>query len=437
MNNFFTKKKIVFLVFVAIIFSLFLAKNIIINNILERELSKSLNQNVHIGSTNFGFISKNISINNIYFEGYNLKIGNINTKVPLKEILNSQDIEFENIDIKNIIIAKPTKNNIEPFSSNLQEESEIIPPAPRKNSPSTEKFLKELNKVSAVEKNLSNVFSQLFDKEKITQTLSGSLNKFLINNLDYIDIILEKETNLYLEKDLTELKINYLNGINEFKKLSKMEMPFKIKITNLNFDGSFEDFKFNGTIKNLSNDFKSEIPITISGNFSQFDSKGNFNGNFILSQIKGNFEISSPKIYLTDFPEIKSFLNSGNLTLNIQLNILDENFELLGNNSAFNIALNYPAIKDYFNTSDLNKTIIEYFLKLGEENIKTFELNTKYTTNENYLRISTNLPAEFRSILINNNSKVNDEIGKTIENHYEEKIEKKKESISNFFKNIF
>lgn len=412
----------IILIIVAIIF----AKDIYFKNIVQKELSKSLDQEVTLSYAHLGLISQDISLSDIKLKKDGINIKNINFDISIKDLLNNKKIYIKHLNMDDITFSK--KQTVSKIENN-EKKSDA-------NTNVTKEFFKELTNNIAVEKNISNIFSGSFNIDKISGSLSDNLINFLINNADYIDIILEKELNLSLENNLIKFKTNFSQTLLKLETLKEIPQEYSINIKNTTFNGTYLDFNFNGDIKDINNNFNSNAPINFEIIFTQKDSTGTIVGNANLNTLTANLAIKAPKIYLSSFTNLKNYINNGNMSLDYNFNINNSNLFVQGTSSLFNIDLNKDNIINSLNTTKLNKKITKEILVLGEENIKTFSATTKYSTEYNAIKLKTSLPEQLRSTLINNKNILNKEFTKTIEEHYDGVIEEKKKNITNIFENF-
>lgn len=412
----------IILIIVAIIF----AKDIYFKNIVQKELSKSLDQEVTLSYAHLGLISQDISLSDIKLKKDGINIKNINFDISIKDLLNNKKISIKHLNMDDITFSK--KQTISKIENN-KKKSDV-------NTNVTKEFFKELTNNIAVEKNISNIFSGSFNIDKISGSLSDNLVNFLINNADYIDIILEKELNLSLENNLIKFKTNFSQTLLKLETLKEIPQEYSINIKNTTFNGTYLDFNFNGDIKDINNNFNSNAPINFEIIFTQKDSTGTIVGNANLNTLTANLAIKAPKLYLSSFTNLKNYINNGNMSLDYNFNINNSNLFVQGTSSLFNIDLNKDNIINSLNTTKLNKKITKEILVLGEENIKTFSATTKYSTEYNTIKLKTSLPEQLRSTLINNKNILNKEFTKTIEEHYDSVIEEKKKNITNIFENF-
>lgn len=412
----------IILIIVAIIF----AKDIYFKNIVQKELSKSLDQEVTLSYAHLGLISQDISLSDIKLKKDGINIKNINFDISIKDLLNNKKISIKHLNMDDITFSK--KQTVSKIENN-EKKSDA-------NTNVTKEFFKELTNNIAVEKNISNIFSGSFNIDKISGSLSDNLVNFLINNADYIDIILEKELNLSLENNLIKFKTNFSQTLLKLETLKEIPQEYSINIKNTTFNGTYLDFNFNGDIKDINNNFNSNAPINFEIIFAQKDSTGTIIGNANLNTLTANLAIKAPKIYLSSFTNLKNYINNGNMSLDYNFNINNSNLFVQGTSSLFNIDLNKDNIINSLNTNKLNKKITKEILVLGEENIKTFSATTKYSTEYNAIKLKTSLPEQLRSTLINNKNILNKEFTKTIEEHYDGVIEEKKKNITNIFENF-
>ena len=216
------KTKIFFLAIIASVILGSIGKNIYFKRILEKELSKSLKQNVTIKKANLNILSNSFKLENTIFEKDKIQITHLYTEMSFKEFLkDKKNFTIESIDIKDIIFI----NQSEVSSSTNSKDETITTKFPEHNisakseikNEKTSQFLNEIDKQIKNDGGLSNIFNSALNKENFSKNMSNNLTNFLIKNADFIDIILQTEINSHLK-----------NRINSFSKNSK-EFIYKIK----------------------------------------------------------------------------------------------------------------------------------------------------------------------------------------------------------------
>lgn len=433
------KLSISFSIIIGVFIALIFLKDLSLKYILQKEASKALKQEVTIKYAHLNLISQNITISNLSLKKSDILVSKIVFDINPIEILKNKNINIDTLDILNITNLKNNKDHLSDTQIKDKESKtnnkEVI-----SNKASTA-FFKELTEEVAIQNNLSNLFSGNFNTKNITNNLSHNFFDFLIKNVDYIDIILEKELNKKLKSDIISFNKNYkdfIENLDKFKNDSNLK--YTVNINNTNFTGLIKNINFNGTIKNISTNFSKAIDIPITINLSQKNNVGQIFGNLNLNSLSGELYIKAPKINLLEINNSKEYIKHGNLFIEQKISLNNNSITIAGETNISNLKLNKESIVNHLNTTSLNKSLILKTLTFVDSNITSFTANTYFVNKNDFITLKTSLPDQVKGILIRNKDLLNSDISKTIENHYDQVIEKKKNNFNNFikkFKDIF
>ncbi|MEG3013905.1 MAG: hypothetical protein RR795_05490, partial [Cetobacterium sp.] len=101
-----------------------------------------------------------------------------------------------------------------------------------------------------------------------------------------------------------------------------------------------------------------------------------------------------------------------------------------------NLIIKKDSIIDDLKTNNLNKEILNSIITASESNLNKITISNNFSTTSNIIGIKTSLPGQFRGALIKNRTELTKAFEKTIETHYNDSFQKKKNSFKNFFKSI-
>ncbi|MGL5175392.1 MAG: hypothetical protein ACRC7F_03425 [Cetobacterium sp.] len=435
------KTKIFFLAIIASVILGSIGKNIYFKRILEKELSKSLKQNVTIKKANLNILSNSFKLENTIFEKDKIQITHLYTEMSFKEFLkDKKNFTIESIDIKDIIFI----NQSEVSSSTNSKDETITTKFPEHNisakseikNEKTSQFLNEIDKQIKNDGGLSNIFNSALNKENFSKNMSNNLTNFLIKNADFIDIILQTEINSHLK-----------NRINSFSKNSK-EFIYKIKIKNnenniliknISFSGSNNNIKFLGNFKNFNTDFSKNtlLPINITLSEINGNGEGKIYGDLNSNTLSGNIYMKLNNFKATSFNNINTYLSDGNINSEQIININGEIIKIDGTTEISHIQINKSTIQNSNSLDNFKKNILNEFIRLTETKEYNLKVYNNFSTNTNFINIKTTLPEEIRRTLINNRVTFNDFLENQLKNQYKNSFEEKKNKVKNFFKNIF
>ncbi|WP_297487510.1 hypothetical protein [uncultured Cetobacterium sp.] len=430
------KKKLLipFSIIIGIFIALILIKDFSLKYLIEKEASKALNEKVSISYAHLNILSQDITLTDLNLPKEKIFVNKIKLDFNIFDILNKKQINIKNLNIEKISFVE---------NKNKNEDIKIISKKQNKtnNNKVSNVFFSQLTKEVALENNISDIFSGNFSSKTVTKNLSNNFFNFLIKNTDYVDIILEKQLNKKIKNNLMEFNEKYLNLISKLEKLKNQTPPkYQLNINNINFSGDINSIQFNGNIKNISNDFNKSISIPLTINFNQNENSGKLYGDFNIYTLVGKFYLDIPNINLTKLNISKNFIKQGSLSIKQNISINNRNINITGDTKVSNLLLNKEVLINSIDTTSLNRELLLKILDFVDLNITSFSGNTNYSNQNNFISLKTSLPEQLKGILIRNKEILHSDISKTIENHYKDVIQEKKNSINNFlnkFKDIF
>lgn len=423
------RKKITLLLSISTIFlgCFIVGKDFYIKSILTKNLSKTFKQDVTITYAHLSILSQKISLKNTTFNKTGISIKNANFDINFKDFFNSSDLNIKTLNLDSISLVEKSKNKdtLEaPKSEPLVDDS-------------VEVFFKEIERKTSIKDNFSRIFSSNFDKSKVVNSVSENLMNFLLNNTDYIDVIIQKETNLILKDDISKISIFYKEFLQNLEN-EKFNPTIKREITidRLNFNGNINNFSFDGNIENLTNNFSKATSLPIIINISQGDAKGQIFGNINLNLLNSSLYLKFFNFDLNRFPILSKYVLQGNISFVEVININRSMISINGSSDISNLIIKKDSIIDDLKTNNLNKEILNSIITASESNLNKITISNNFSTTSNIIGIKTSLPGQFRGALIKNRTELTKAFEKTIETHYNDSFQKKKNSFKNFFKSI-
>ncbi|MGL4802074.1 MAG: hypothetical protein ACRC18_07390 [Cetobacterium sp.] len=403
---------------------LFLGKNIYFKNIITKQLSTSFKQEVTIKKASFSFFNNSFELKNLSLIEYNISIEKIECKMDFKNFLKSKN----NFTINNL-----TLNGIS-FNNNLISSS--LTNTNNSNEKTTE-FLKEIDNKIQFDKNLSKFFSSSFNKDNFSKTLSNNLINFLIQNTDYIDVIIQKEFNIELKDQINNFSKKTKDFLLKIKSHSNLEKNTNIFIENISFSGKISKIDFNGSFKDFNTDLSKNISLPLNISLAHENGSGKVYGDINTHTLVGNIYISLSNFNVDSFYKVNNYISNGTLSSEQLISISGENLKIDGTTTIDKIKLNKDFILNSPKLDDIKKNILEELIKLTENNYHTLSITNHFSNNTDIVTIKTSIPNEVKRTLINNRELFSVFLENQLKNKYENNLKEKKNRIKNFFKNIF
>lgn len=414
----FTSSILIFLII------LFWGKNIYFKNIITKQLSTSFKQEVTIKKANFSFFNNSFELKNLSLIEYNISIEKIECKMDFKKFLKSKN----NFTINNL-----TLNGIS-FNNNLISSS--LTNTNNSNEKTTE-FLKEIDNKIQFDKNLSKFFSSSFNKDNFSKTLSNNLINFLIQNTDYIDVIIQKEINIQFKEQINNFSKKTKDLLLKIKNHNNLEKNTNIFIENISFSGKISKIDFNGSFKNFNTNLSKNISLPLNIFLSHENGGGKVYGDINTNTLVGNIYVSLSNFNVHSFYKVNNYISNGTLSSEQLISISGETLKIDGTTIIDNFKLNKDFILNSSKLDDIKKNILEELIKLTGNNYHTLSITNHFSNNTDIVTIKTSIPNEVKRTLINNRELFSDFLENQLKNKYENNLKEKKNRIKNFFKNIF
>lgn len=403
---------------------LFFGKNIYFKNIITKQLSTSFKQEVTIKNANFNFFNNSFELKKLSLLEYNLSIENVKCKMDFKAFFKSKN----NFTINDLNLTGISFNN----------NSESIPATNIGNSnEKTTEFLKEIDNKIQFDKNLSKFFSSSFNKDNFSKTLSNNLINFLIQNTDYIDVIIQKEVNIQFKEQINHFSKKTKDLLLKIKDNNNLENNKNIFIENISFSGKISKIDFNGSFKNFNTDLSKNISLPLNIFLSHENGNGKIYGDINTNTLVGNIYVSLSNFNVHSFYKINNYVSNGTLSSEQLISISGETLKIDGTTIIDNIKLNKDFLLSSPNLDDIKKNILEELIKLTENNYHTLSITNYFSNNIDIVTIKTSIPSEVKRTLINNRELFSVFLENQLKNKYENNLKEKKNKIKNFFKNIF
>lgn len=403
---------------------LFFGKNIYFKNIITKQLSTSFKQEVTIKNANFNFFNNSFELKKLSLLEYNLSIENVKCKMDFKAFFKSKN----NFTINDLNLTGISFNN----------NSESIPTTNIGDSnEKTTEFLKEIDNKIQFDKNLSKFFSSSFNKDNFSKTLSNNLINFLIQNTDYIDVIIQKEVNIQFKEQINHFSKKTKDLLLKIKDNNNLENNNNIFIENISFSGKISKIDFNGSFKNFNTDLSKNVSLPLNIFLSHENGNGKIYGDINTNTLVGNIYVSLSNFNVHSFYKINNYISNGTLSSEQLISISGETLKIDGTTIIDNIKLNKDFLLSSPNLDDIKKNILEELIKLTENNYHTLSITNYFSNNIDIVTIKTSIPSELKRTLINNRELFSVFLENQLKNKYENNLKEKKNKIKNFFKNIF
>lgn len=403
---------------------LFWGKNIYFKNIITKQLSTSFKQEVTIKKANFSFFNNSFELKNLSLIEYNISIEKIECKMDFKKFLKSKN----NFTINNLTLNGISFNN-NSISSPLTNTN-------NSNEKTTE-FLKEIDNKIQFDKNLSKFFSSSFNKDNFSKTLSNNLINFLIQNTDYIDVIIQKEINIQFKEQINNFSKKTKDLLLKIKNHNNLEKNTNIFIENISFSGKISKIDFNGSFKNFNTNLSKNISLPLNIFLSHENGSGKVYGDINTNTLIGNIYVSLSNFNVHSFYKVNNYISNGTLSSEQLISISGETLKIDGTTIIDNLKLNKDFILNSPKLDDIKKNILEELIKLTENNYHTLSITNHFSNNTDIVTIKTSIPNEVKRTLINNRELFSVFLENQLKNKYENNLKEKKNRIKNFFKNIF
>ena len=408
---------------------LFFGQNIYFKNTIEKHMSISLKQKVSIKRATLNIFNNSFELKDTVLLKDNILIDSIQCQMNFKEFLKNRDnFTIDNLNITGITLDSDLKTG---------DNSSLTPNEVEFNNEKTTEFLKEIDKKIQFENNLSKFFKSSFNRDNFSKTLSNNLIDFLIKNVDYIDIIIQKEFNLKFKKQIAYFSERSKEILTSIKNSANLDTNSNILIKNISFNGSLLDIKFHGTLKNLNTNLSKNMSLPIDISLSQGDSIGKIYGDINTKLLIGNIYINLYNFNIESFKKINNYVLSGSFSSEQLITISGETLKIDGTSKIDNLKLNRDFILESQKLDEIKKNILKEIINLTEQKYHTLTVSNNFSNNMEIVTIKTSIPMEVKRTLIVNRQSFNDFLESQLKSKYENTVKEKKNKIKNFFKNIF
>lgn len=408
---------------------LFFGQNIYFKNTIEKHMSISLKQKVSIKRATLNIFNNSFELKDTVLLKDNILIDSIQCQMNFKEFLKNRDnFTIDNLNITGITLDSDLKTG---------DNSSLTPNDVEFNNEKTTEFLKEIDKKIQFENNLSKFFKSSFNRDNFSKTLSNNLIDFLIKNVDYIDIIIQKEFNLKFKKQIAYFSERSKEILTSIKNSANLDTNSNILIKNISFNGSLLDIKFHGTLKNLNTNLSKNMSLPIDISLSQGDSIGKIYGDINTKLLIGNIYINLYNFNIESFKKINNYVLSGAFSSEQLITISGETLKIDGTSKIDNLKLNRDFILESQKLDEIKKNILKEIINLTEQKYHTLTVSNNFSNNMEIVTIKTSIPMEVKRTLIVNRQSFNDFLESQLKSKYENTVKEKKNKIKNFFKNIF
>lgn len=392
-------------------------------------MSISLKQKVSIKRATLNIFNNSFELKDTVLLKDNILIDSIQCQMNFKEFLKNRDnFTIDNLNITGITLDSDLKTG---------DNSSLTPNDVEFNNEKTTEFLKEIDKKIQFENNLSKFFKSSFNRDNFSKTLSNNLIDFLIKNVDYIDIIIQKEFNLKFKKQIAYFSERSKEILTSIKNSANLDTNSNILIKNISFNGSLLDIKFHGTLKNLNTNLSKNMSLPIDISLSQGDSIGKIYGDINTKLLIGNIYINLYNFNIESFKKINNYVLSGAFSSEQLITISGETLKIDGTSKIDNLKLNRDFILESQKLDEIKKNILKEIINLTEQKYHTLTVSNNFSNNMEIVTIKTSIPMEVKRTLIVNRQSFNDFLESQLKSKYENTVKEKKNKIKNFFKNIF
>lgn len=395
-------------------------KDFYFKSILTKELAKNYGDKISIGYAHIGLINKNIEIKNIRIEN-KIAIENITSDISIFEILKNNEININQVNIDGIDIKL-----------------EKVATVDNQNENYTRSFINEMNKKVDLKDNILNMIGNMFGEEKIYDILSENLIDFLINHIDYIDVVAEKKINDSLKEEKEKLNNDYLEFVKFLENGFFNPIAGKnIFIKDIVINGTVLKTPFSGKIQNVTNDLNKVKNIPINFLMRDKNTEISIDGEFDPKNIVGNIYIKAPALYLYNWSEFDKYFKKGVVSCDQQIRLNRNSLDLSGRIQINDILLNKENLINEKGITELDKVVLNRVLNIAEKNIRQITVNDEYTTLIDEIKIKTTIPADIKNALVKDKGNIKKEISGDVDRYYSNYVQEKKKNIGDFFKNIF
>ncbi|MGL5089224.1 MAG: hypothetical protein ACRC6Z_07255 [Cetobacterium sp.] len=408
-------------------------KNIYFKNIIEKELSKSFKQNITIKKAQLNLISNTFILENTYFSKDDILIKNIKTEMSFKDFFkNKKSFTIDSIIFKDIFFNQninTTKLSIDKNNISLND-SKIT-------NDKANQFISEIDHQINGINGLTTFFKSTFNKENFSQNTSQNLLQFLIKNVDFIDVIIQREVNILLEKKIISFSQKSKNFLSTLKNDKTNETEILVK--SITFSGNIDNISFAGEFKNINSNLSKNISIPLNISLYEIygEGKGEIYGDLNINKLNANIYIKIFSFNVSSFKNINQYISEGIVTSEQLLTINGTNIYIDGTTNFNKIIFDKNFIDKSKKLDHLKKVILNRLINLTQSQDYKLSISSNFSTVTDFVSIKTNLPAQIKRGLISERSTFISFLESELKIEYKNTIEDKKNKIKNFFKKIF
>ncbi len=380
------KKIVNGLIFIVILIGIgiFGLKDIVIQKVLEKELSNSLESNVRIYGVDYYIFKEKLELKGIGIENREdssldaIYVDRVTTNIKLKDIFNKK-ISLQNLEIKDIELNKKTKRKNINETKIQEEKSEMIINERKINQEELQVISQRL--INDYQNLLQNLKSDNIEKNKRIKSLFVGAAIPMLDK--YIDYKLSDVATSYMNeivKKYDSMKNNFKETKNNLK-----EDDWVVEISDLTVKTSLLGRKLEGSVKGITTDkvkMNKDIPFRLTSSAGEENSL--IEGVLNVATFKGEVDAKFENVDINNFVEEKNLiLAKANLVQKIILD--EEKISVVGRLDIPQMNINKENVSEYFlkDKDALN-------LILGDSNESIKDLKVEYNYNPSFNRVFVN-----------------------------------------------
>ncbi|MGL5356305.1 MAG: hypothetical protein ACRDAQ_07155 [Cetobacterium sp.] len=408
-------------------------KNIYFKNIMEKELSRSLKQNITISKADVNLFNNTFVLENIYFTKNDILIKNIKTEMDLKAFFkNKKRFTINSIVFKDIFFSQ----NIDIKESTLKKNI-ITLNKPEITNDKADQFIDEIDKQTKGTKGLTTFLKSTFNNETFSKNTSQNLFQFLLKNIDFIDVVIQKEVNILLKNKVVSFSQKSKEFILYLKNFKNNDT--EILIENIIFSGNIDNIIFSGEFKNFNSNLSKNNSIPLKFSLAEIDGegKGEIYGDFNINSLHAQIFIKLFNFNIKSFKNLNQYISDATLTSEQLLTVNGTHINIDGTTNFKNPIFDKKFINASTKLDSFKKILLSKLINLAESKDYNLSISSNFSTTTEIVSIKTNLPAEIKRGLISERSTFSSFLEDEIKAESKNIINEKTNKIKSFFKNIF
>lgn len=420
------KKIVNGLIFIVILIGIgiFGLKDIVIQKVLEKELSNSLESNVRIYGVDYYIFKEKLELKGIGIENREdssldaIYVDRVTTNIKLKDIFNKK-ISLQNLEIKDIELNKKTKRKNINETKIQEEKSEMIINERKINQEELQVISQRL--INDYQNLLQNLKSDNIEKNKRIKSLFVGAAIPMLDK--YIDYKLSDVATSYMNeivKKYDSMKNNFKETKNNLK-----EDDWVVEISDLTVKTSLLGRKLEGSVKGITTDkvkMNKDIPFRLTSSAGEENSL--IEGVLNVATFKGEVDAKFENVDINNFVEEKNLiLAKANLVQKIILD--EEKISVVGRLDIPQMNINKENVSEYFLK---DKDALNLILGDSNESIKDLKVEYNYNPSFNRVFVNSNIVKKI-ALYLGEDSSEFEKLKNDFKDKYEEKINKKKEEI--------